>query len=401
MENEQVLAKKRPVEVRINGQPVKRLLYKPDFIELSKTERDYQHPGSLELHDCQESLTSGSVSFGTRSSVLEETFTKIFQSRKDKETITNLDTSQADSETKFLSDTGENLINLGGFIPDPGGREFFDFINEVIEFDGDSPLAALEKAKRLHSVDTRVNLDGTLVVGSYPGSDTFTASPVGYQTDLQIKSSSISGPSKYIEGVLIKGPAKDTLSYQHVGDGFVDNLSNIANIATDRDNYRMYITAENPNVDGVRKVYEAGDMYPRTDKMIDLAKRKYSSLDIDSTKAEIKVSLTNSNIDLSENKLQIGDKIEIKKPEKDCLINGSMPASGEYFITNIRHEIGTSWDVTLGLSRPRVSLDDLNIEISYYNTRTDSKATHKDVYGYPKSSAPEVYRDLISNPDNS
>lgn len=368
------------VVVKINDKPIRSMYYEPQFLKLGNAHRSDQYAGFLELHDLHEHLKKGNVVYAPSTATTEETFTEIYSSRVKEGLFTGLDINSEGDPIEYLpGDDGIN-VDLGAYNPwndsESGGIKY----NWGIHFDGDSPLEALNEAKNKHGVDTYISPDGELVVGSYKGRNSVTASRVGRESDYHIQSSAFGSASSTLSTVKIRGPEIGEKRIANTPKDRRERLAKFINPYKDPMRHRIHITVNNNSAsgNGVKKM-QVNNLNPREQNLSKLGKRYYQAADFNANSGRVTINMETSR---SNTVPRIGDEFRVKPYSSGCKLESHVDIEGGYLINQANHKFTSDWQVELGLAQPLVSKENLTVDIEVYDLNKEQTYPFEEIYHY-------------------
>jgi len=391
------------VEVESNGKTLHSMYFEPRFLELGTSGTRDKSNGYLELHDLREHLAKGQMDFAPDRVTASDSFNAIYEARVNDDIFTGIEVlDEGDTISEWFTfhfDSkvpGTDLISSGEFNEtDKTGPVYPFSVDNILNSDeididsnfavnyDSSPLKALKKAERKHAVSTHVSPEGKLIVGPYSNTNSYSASNMDSQGDIHIKNSSLGVKSNKVSRVVLRGPVSTKVNIgQGEADAWVEekNLALTA-ISTNSIDYRKIVTVDNPNVDnGIVLKREVDNLEAQDQPLKNLARKLYIGTVVSHNSGTITFSMGEDPGIVP----RIKDRINIELFSVDCSpASGADRLSNEYFISNIRHEVDSGWDVTANvMDVPPQDPSSLRVSVKIHDVENDQTITNKEKYGF-------------------
>lgn len=386
--DENLLASPELAVVRVNEEPVRRMYYDPEHVELGTDVYD-DAGGFIELHDLHETLKEGTVNYTPDGEIsLEEVYTEIFNSRVKEGYFSGL---RIEAPNKIIEDNSKVTLPLlpDSLTPEDGVYLFglgelqtveSPLTKEAIYFDEISPLEAVKQANKQLGVTTHVDSQGNLVVGAYKSEKTYTASEPGEEADFHIEGSAITGDAGSIQTLIIDAGNQVDLSGMDTSQETLGRHYNSLNPFTDDSDkgYRVQIIVNNR--DGVGgEVIKTKRPQLGYDDYVTGALNLWQTLQSQYTSGSVTLNGTTSNV---KRPVTIADNLLVAEPDPCGLIDHGGYPGGNYFATGVTHTFGNSWQMEVDLLQNYSTNPNIEIDVLFNDPTKDEVFTHEDLYGY-------------------
>lgn len=384
VEDDGDLARPLPVRVHIQGEAVYRMLWVPE------SPRFTDNNVHIEFHDIQKYLTRGTVDWKDENIMLKDAYERIFEKR---------DTTNGDifagikfpvSEDTPTGIVGVDLSELDLIETEPGVRqELVDKsllgrilgANYIVDFDKVSPWEAITELNDKFGVDTWVDKDGYLNVGTRKVNSLNHLTAPDDERVWKLRDYSITPPRDPVIQSVVRGNWADDPSETR-SKNFMPHIERL-NVGTQK--FRTEGVAYRPNVEFGQTIVSELDV--KKNALEPIARRKMMKKQREQWDGHIEIDPEFSGSAVSDlNKVSIGDSITTIPPDSDnesslCETNIK---EMDFNIVGVQHVLTDSgnWGVRLNIIPKHtgdLSTSNIETKIRYYDP-AEKEYIEGDVY---------------------
>lgn len=397
------------VQVRIAGDPARRMYFEPEFLKLGNPGGTQEASGFLELHDLREQLKKGAIDFAPQQTTTEKTFKKIYDGRKNEKLISNLIFNENDGKSLTVRDNDE-AVKLDYAHGNDDRDSYYIQWGYSLHWNNTTPLAALRSAEEKHGVGTHIGPRGDLIVGEYQGGNTWTASNLPSKSYYHVENSALGETNKKVKQVHLVGPQIEEFDREGGSTSAEGSSSMEARNADkfldwiDQDDegrrggteeygwiLHLYITNTEAN-GGTTLRKDVKDLNPHKQDLEKVGKRHFLGVQTKTRSGRLNINMDSSE---GEGPSSVGpnseypqaprikDKIIYESGGSGC-VDGITGIGGDYYVSDVTHTYNKgSWDMEVGVFKVPTNQSELEVRAEFYDLSTGQTYSHEDVYGYP------------------